>query len=191
TWTLAGAGFTYNDAGAGGSLTFAGFAPLQGGSGKDTFNVSTAIGAIDLRGGAGDDTFTFSGSGSSTGTIDGQGNNDTITGNDAGDPFHITGANAGSIDTILANGFTNVENLVGGTGNDSFVFTTGGSLNGTINGDGGTDTITGDNAGDTFHVTSSDSGSIDTLLGSFIGVENLVGGTGGDGFVFATRGSPS
>src|SRR5262249_57248806 len=83
-----------------------------------------------LTGGTGADSFTFGASGSLSGTIDGGAGTDTIVGNDAGDAFSITGANARSIATLLPAGFTNVESLTGGTAADSFTFRASGSLTG-------------------------------------------------------------
>jgi acrosin len=140
----------------------------------------------NLVGGTGDDSFTFVTGGSLAGTINGGAGTNTVTGDNAGDAFSITGSNAGSIATLLSAGFVNIGNLAGGTGNDSFAFVTGGSLAGTINGGGGTNTVTGDNAGDTFAITGANAGSIATLLpAGFVNIENLVGGTGNDSFVFA------
>src|SRR5262249_61216703 len=73
SWTL-GATQTYTDGGAGGSLTISGFGTLQGGSAKDTFNV-TAANSADLRAEARDEAYT---SGAPlTGSEDGQGDSHT------------------------------------------------------------------------------------------------------------------
>ena len=50
----------------------------------------------------------------------------------------MTGANAGSLSNIT---FSAVENLTGGTGNDTFKFSAGKSVTGRIDGGGGTDTL--------------------------------------------------
>jgi hypothetical protein len=211
---------TVNLGGAGDTLTLApmdvGFAPgavsVNGGAGSDTivgddtgrtFTITGAntgtIGWVvpvaftsveNLVAGSGDDTFQFAAGGSLTGTVNGGGGTNSVTGDDVGDAFAITGANAGSINTLLPGGFSNIQNLVGGTGNDSFTFVTGGTLSGTIDGGAGTDTVTGDNAGDAFAITGANAGTISTLLSAgFSNVENLVGGTGNDSFTFVTGGS--
>ena len=64
----------------------------------------------------------------------------------------MTGANAGTIGTLLPAGFTGVENLQGGSAADTFAFGTSGSLTGTIAGGAGADTLVGNDAGLTFTV---------------------------------------
>ena len=49
----------------------------------------------------------------------------------------MTGANAGTVATILPAGFVRVENLRGGTAADTFTFGASGSLTGTIAGGSG------------------------------------------------------
>src|SRR5262249_15914845 len=75
---------------------------------------SRFVNVQNLTGGTGADTFTFSGAGLLTGKIDGGLGNNTIVGNNAGDHFNITGANAGNIDAILSSGFKRIQNLTGG-----------------------------------------------------------------------------
>src|SRR5262249_61801175 len=79
---------------------------------------------------------------------------------------------------LLPAGFTNVQNLVGGSGNDAFTFVTGGSLTGTINGGGGTNTLTGDNAGDGFSLTCATASNLSRLPPSaFTNIPNPAGAT--------------
>src|SRR5439155_5746552 len=75
TWSLGGS-FTYND-GLAGNLTFSGYKTLQGGTNTDTFNVTVAI-TQNLLGGDGNDAFSFTGSGASSATVDGQAGSDTL-----------------------------------------------------------------------------------------------------------------
>jgi hypothetical protein len=167
-------------------------------TGGDAGSIGTILAAGfvnvgNLTGGTGGDTFTFGASGTLSGNIVGGLGNDTIVGNDAGHTYTVNAANGGTISDILVGTFSGVENLTGGTGADSFLFVTGGTLSGTI--DGGTgaglNTLTGDNAGDTFNVTGANSGNIAGVLGAFVNVQNLVGGTSDDSFVFGTGGSLS
>ncbi len=178
-----------------------------------------------LVGGAGTNLFAFGPSGVLSGTITGGPGGDTIQGNDAGDVFRITGTNAGSIDGILTAGFTGVENLTGGAGNDDFIFSNGQGVTGAVNGGGGTDTLdysayttpvfvnlgsgattgvgsiasienvvggsattntlTGDDGGDTFDVTGANSGDVNGPAAfTFSSFQYLVGGSGDDSFVF-------
>src|SRR5262249_8955672 len=143
-----------------------------------------------LAGGTGADTFTFGASGSRAGALHGGGGSDTLGGNNANNAFSITGAHPGSVATLLPGRVSHGEKLPGGTGSDSFTFGASGSLAGTIDGDGGTDTITGNNTGNAFSITGANAGSIATLLpGGFSNVENLTGGTGSDSFTFGASGS--
>src|SRR5262249_6354586 len=134
-------------------------------------NTLTFSNVENLAGGTGADSFTFGASGSLGGTIDGGGGSDTITGNDAGNAFAITGANARSITTLVAAGFSNVENLAGGTGADSFAFTGSGSVSGAIDGDGGSDTLDFSAVGSQAVVLTAE-GATD----GFNGTDGLIGG---------------
>ena len=88
------------------------------------------------------DQFTLTGAGSLSGSIDGL--------DGAGDPDTLTGSTGYVVDTTdggtalgIAMGFSNIENLVGTNGADSFGIDDGGLLNGTIRDNGGgSDTLT-------------------------------------------------
>ncbi|MGA9856034.1 MAG: hypothetical protein WBR29_12235, partial [Gammaproteobacteria bacterium] len=106
-----------------------------------------------------------------------------LTGNNAGDNFNITGVNAGNI-TGLVTGFTNIQNLTGGTGDDSFTFVAGGSVGGNLTGGGGTDTLDYSGlAGPVNVVLTSVSGGLGTgtgslIAGNFSGMSILKGSAG-------------
>ncbi|MGB9430193.1 MAG: hypothetical protein WCC11_10040, partial [Gammaproteobacteria bacterium] len=126
--------------------------------------------------------------------IDGGAGTNTLTGDNNGDTFNITGGNSGNVSSgagPLVSSFSNIQNLTGGSGNDSFVLA-GGSIV-SIDGGGGNNTLTGDNNGDTFAITGNNSGNVSssagTLVGAFSNIENLTGGTGNDTFAFASGGS--
>jgi Ca2+-binding RTX toxin-like protein len=72
-------------------------------------------------------------------TYAGGGGSDTLQGPDGANTWQITAANAGTLDQIVS--FSAVQNLAGGAGGDTFKFQTGGSLAGTLNGGGGTNTL--------------------------------------------------
>jgi hypothetical protein len=197
-------GFTF---GTGGSLA----GSIDGGGGTNTitgdnsvrtFTITGAnsgtIGTIlgssfsniqNLTGGTANDTFQFNDGGSLTGAINAGNGSDTLIADNAGRTFTLTGGNSGTLSGILGNGFSLMNILVGGTGNDTFQFNTGGSLTnvGNIDGGGGNDTIIGDNTGRTFTVTGTNAGTVSTILGgTFSNVENLTGGSAGDQFTFTT-----
>ncbi|NIQ03521.1 MAG: LEPR-XLL domain-containing protein, partial [Nitrospinaceae bacterium] len=148
SWNLTGA-----DAGTVGAVTFSGIETLAGGSGTDTLvgtdsaNTWTltgtdegTVGAVaftgieNLTGGAGDDTFQLTGSGGLTGTLAGGAGTDTLVGADTDNTWEITGANAGNLNGLL---FSDMENLTGGAGADTFKFIGTGSISGIIDGGGG------------------------------------------------------
>jgi hypothetical protein len=209
TGGTAGDTFTFVAAG-GGSLT----GTINGGNGTDTLNGDDAgrtftvtaanggtVGTIlpagftsveNLNGGTGNDQFTFVTPGTLAGTVNGGGGTNSLTGDNGNRTYTITAANGGTIGTLLPAGFSNIENLTGGTANDQFTFTTGGTLAGSIDGGAGTDTVIGDNAVRTFTITAPNAGNISNVLtAGFVGIENLTGGTQNDTFQFATGGTLS
>ena len=60
----------------------------------------------------------------------------------------LTAFSKGTLNATLS--FNKMENLTGGSGNDTFAFQPGGSLCGTIDGGTGIDTITGPDSGGTW-----------------------------------------
>ena len=127
---------------------------LTGGDGDDTFNVTDGValtGTIDGGDHGAGDTLSFALSTSSIAfpvglvtnveTINGSGTgDDTVLGTDGDDVFEIDGADSGTVNGAMFNGFANLD---GGLGNDSFQFTANApaSLSGSIEGGGGTDTL--------------------------------------------------
>jgi hypothetical protein len=63
----------------------------------------------------------------------------TLQGPNTANTWQVTGANAGTLDGTVA--FSGVQNLTGGSAGNTFQFHTGGSLSGTLNGGGGTNTL--------------------------------------------------
>jgi hypothetical protein len=111
---------------------------IVGGSGANIFIVvSLPSQAIALNTGAGDDTVILE-TASSGLVVDGQGGNNTLIGPDLAEGWSITGANAGGTGRV---GFTNIQNLTGGSGADTFTFGDGTGVTGVINGGGGTNTL--------------------------------------------------
>jgi hypothetical protein len=124
---------------------------INGTSGADSFTVDpsdvvlnglaytadSSISGWKLAGLAGDDTFTFNGTGKAT--IDGGIGNNTIQGPNVTTvtTWQIKGPNSGVVGT---SGFANIENLVGGSGNDIFKFSGTGTVT-SINGGGGLNSL--------------------------------------------------
>src|SRR5205085_7951860 len=89
--------------------------------------------------------------------------------------WSLTGPNAGQVDGFSFSGF---ENLQGGSGADTFQFSNGGSIGGTIRG-GGTDTLdyfayVGDIVVDLLL------GSATGVAGGVAGIANVTGSVGND-----------
>jgi hypothetical protein len=165
-------------------------------NGTDAGSISTIlkggfVNVQDLTGGtSGADTFTFTGAGLLTGVINGglagAAGNNTIVGNNFGDDFVLNGndpnnpggPNAGFIKHINLQGFINIQNLTGGTGNDTFTFQTNdgvdNSLTGNINGGLGRNTL--DYSQFNLPVTTNlQTGTTTNVGGTFTLIENLVG----------------
>ncbi len=121
------------------------------------------------------------------GSIDGQAGTDSIWAGSVGLNFQLTGADSGTIDGVTS--FTSVENLHGGSADDSFLIQ-GGTLSGSVTGGSGSDTLVADNLPNNFQITGANSG---TLVGAtlFSEIENLTGGNQPDCFVFNPGGTIS
>jgi len=126
--------------------------------------------------------------------IDGGAGEDTLIGRNGGRTLRITGTNEGTIagGDVAFGADTGVENVEGGSGDDTFRFTDSGVLTGStgVAGHGGSDTLEGSASGDTFEVTATDAGTLDTGAGTtdFETVENAAGRGGDDTFSFTDTG---
>ncbi|NOZ19571.1 MAG: calcium-binding protein [Planctomycetes bacterium] len=147
------------------------------GADAGTLNGSYSFSNVgNLTGGNNTDGFTLSG-GTLSGAIDGGAGNDTLTGDNVANTWTITGADQGTA-TGVTGGFSNVENLTGGTNDDAFTFNAGGSLTGLI--DGGAD-VTGDSvnysalASPITVTVGTDVVNVETLTGPGAAGDTLVG----------------
>jgi hypothetical protein len=100
---------------------------ISGNGGNDT-----------LAGGDGNDTFILASNQGATTTIDGGNGTDIIQGANVANTWTVSGAGSGNVNGIV---FSNVENLTGGTANDTFKFSGSGSIGGAIDGGLGTNTL--------------------------------------------------
>jgi filamentous hemagglutinin family protein len=171
------------------TTTFRNFATLKGQGGNDNFNFNSGNFTGTVEGNNDNDTFSFNGgtiSNPATGDaiVGGSGDNNTVQGQDlAADTFVITGNNQGTANGVR---FSQIQRLEGRGGSDSFSLAPGTTLTQTIvadgGGGGGTDSITGTDAPETFGlgnlaIPGLQLVSIETLNGG--GGEDTLQGTGG------------
>ena len=136
------------------TIAYAGIESLNvnTGNGTNTVNVQSTAATTTVNSGMGDDNFTIqgthpsslninSGSGADvihlglndgTVSLNGETSLDMLIGPDSMHTWHITGSDTGDIDGVV--NFTNIENLTGGANDDTFVFSDGAGVSGTIDG---------------------------------------------------------
>jgi hypothetical protein len=159
---------------------------IDGGSGGNAFTVlALPTQTVDLNTGGGNDTVRLQKTSGSL-VVNGQGGTNTLVGPNVAETWNITGFDAGSVGNVT---FSNVQNVSGGTANDTFVMGTSGWLLGSINGGGGTDSLVGPNIGTNWYVTGANSGAIAST--HFTGIADLTGGSGGDTFQFSSHAAVS
>jgi hypothetical protein len=188
-WTISGA-----DSGVVNAITYVSFENLVGSPDADTFTFLPA-GSVsgNLDGGGGADTLDYhnlagpiavnlqthkapliGGTFANITGLVGSAGGDSLTGPDGGATWTLTGANAGSVAGV---GFTSFENLVGGDGDDTFVFAPGGGVSGNVNGGGGNNTLD-------YHLLSTPvtiglgTNTATGIGGTFTNVNGFVGGSG-------------
>ncbi|QVL55681.1 MAG: filamentous hemagglutinin N-terminal domain-containing protein [Simkaniaceae bacterium] len=146
----------------------------------------TQVGSLS---GGGDDIFVFDGAYSLSGSINGNTGNNQITGPNTNTSWTITGIGAGSLlpDTLSQGiSFSNIESIVGGTGNDTITIAVNGKLSGGVNGGGGTNQVIGPNATTTWTVTADNAGMVSSggLTTPLNNTQSFTGGNQADTFVF-------
>jgi len=120
---------------------------------------------------------TVNGTGSSTFTLD-SGSAQTWT---------LTGTNSGTVDSSGITGsatFSNIQNIAGNNEDNNFVLA-GGSLTGNIDAGSGTTTITGGSGALVWNITGTNTVSVTGIGGTISNIRNLMGGSGGNTFIFA------
>jgi Ca2+-binding RTX toxin-like protein len=143
----------------------------------------TGAEALAAFAGTGDDRFALNGAPGFGVTLDGGGGSDTVTAPNQANTFRVTGTNAGTLDFATDLRFSAVENLEGNIHSDTFEFAssintlTTPRLDGTINGQGGIDTIDYRNHFSQFGfgVEVNLSAETATLTGGVSRVENVEG----------------
>ena len=141
---------------------------------------ASSVTKLTIASGKGNDTITVLGVDAQfTGqlVLDGGDDNDTLAGRASGSTWTLDGTDSGTLDGAT---FSAIENLAGGAGDDSFTLVDPSKLDGTLDGGGGNDTLTGPDVDTTWEISGADEGA--TLTVHFTGIENLVGGSAADAF---------
>jgi hypothetical protein len=141
-----------------------------------TVNGTSFTSVENLSGAGAGDTFTMNAGVS--GTVDGGLGSDEIIGSGAADSFVVSSTNAG---TVNGTSFTDVENLSGLAGDDTFAMNA--DVSGLVDGGDDDDEIIGAATANTFVVNSPDAGTVNGT--SFNNVENLTGGANADDFTLS------
>ncbi|MBE9128263.1 filamentous hemagglutinin N-terminal domain-containing protein, partial [Coleofasciculus sp. LEGE 07081] len=151
TWEITG-----TNTGTVNSFSFQNFGKLVGGNLEDTFTLINGGSVTNINGGAG---------------------NNTLTGDNGVNDWNLTGNDAGDINSTTT--FSQISNLIGGTANDSFIFNDGITISGTINGQGGTDTL------DYSNYTTDPMVNLGALGG--VSIEQVVGSTNAQSTLIGTN----
>lgn len=169
TWTI-----TADNTGTVGTINFSSFENLIGGTSTNAF---TFNGAFQISGTTG---------------IDGNGGTNTVTGPNVTNAWIVTADDAGSINPTGSSGatlLTDIQNFTGGIGIDTFTFNWAFQVTGAIDGNGGTNSITGPNVNNAWAITSTDAGTInptgETGATNFTDIQNLTGGSANDTFILS------
>jgi hypothetical protein len=90
------------------------------------------MGDVTLEGGPDVEFYSVTAVGNTPVKIVGQGSDNTLSGPNQVNQWAITGADAGTLDGTIS--FSDIQNLSGGTANDTFTYSTTGTLTGSIGG---------------------------------------------------------
>ncbi len=146
----------------------------------------------NLTGSTGTNNFVLTNAGNIGGSITGGSGSNTLTVATANADWTVSGANTGSIAGVVG-GFSNIQNLTGGTGTNTFNFTGNSSVSGLINGGNTTQTnvvnYNGYNGAITLALAVPTSGNelntgtvnnnASSQIGSFTQVQEVVGTANG------------
>ena len=154
---------------------------IDGAGGVNTLDYSAQVAgvAVDLNAGTATGLSDFS----NVNKVQGGSGADTLRGLDASNVWTVSSLNAG---TVGGTEFSDIENLEGGSVEDTFVVELGGGLTGTLSGGLGLDELIGADKLNTWTVDAGDSGTLNAL--PFEQIESLVGGSDEDEFLFALAG---
>jgi hypothetical protein len=149
------------------------------GSAGNTFNITGTPAPTSVDSGIGNDQVNVQGSANPL-SINGDFGNNTLVGANVPNTWSITGANSGTVGAVK---FSNFQNLVGGSAGNTFQFHTGGSLDGTLNGGGGVNTLdySGYTGGITVDLPLHLAGLVHQMAAnSVFSIQNVTGSQGND-----------
>ena len=151
---------------------------------KLSISFNDNVQTVQLKAGTVGDNIDVSAPRTGTGqyVVDGGGGLDTLTGPNQDNSFGVTGANVGILDGSV--NFSNVESLVGSAKDDHIFFTLNGSLDGFVNGGGGTFDTLDYSFTSTAVTVNLATGAASRVGGGSLGrvtnIENVYGGSGSD-----------
>ena len=133
----------------------------------------TGVSSILINGGIGNDTYGLTDTPSANVEVNDFGGGNTLSGPNVANAWLISATNAVSIGSLIA---FNMGSLVGGSDVDTFIFTDGATLTGSLDGQGGLNTI--DQSAYTSPILADYStGTITGVGATFANIGALVGGT--------------
>lgn len=150
----------------------------------------SGVKAFDLNAGTLADTVQFTALAAGTAyNIDGGGDTNGLTAANKANAWAITGGNSGTVNTVSEITFSNIQNLAGGSGADTFTFSAAVEVDGTIYGGAGTDTLNYGAYATSLNITvNAVNGGTRHNSSVFSNVENITGGTKNDVFLFVDAG---
>jgi len=172
---------------------------LSNASGTITYHEINSIIAGD-----GDDVFKFlDNSVSFSSILDGQGGSNTLIGHNLTNTWKITDNNEGALSNsaVKTSGinyleFANIQSIIGGSEDDTFVLSSNGDIN-SIAGGEGNNSLEAHNKVNTWEISGKEEGTLDNnILASqgntrlaFTSIQKLIGGTDSDNFSLGANGS--
>jgi hypothetical protein len=178
-------------------ISFTGFQNLNGGAFADAFVFEDGVGVDgNIDGGGGSNTLAYETQNTTPDTVNLQthtatgvggtfvniqnflGGNavNTFVGPNADTTWNITSSNTGNLPGDIT--FLAFQNLTGGAGADTFVFSDGAGVSGTIDGGGGTNSLNYAAYSTTVFVDLQ-TNTATAVGGSVLNIQNVIGGTGG------------
>jgi len=143
--------------------------------------ITYAMVEVMVNGGQGGNVFEVASTGAATPvTVAGGAGTNTLVGPDAANNWHVSGANAGTLNGTLVSGlltFTQIQNLSGGSDTDLFTFVDGQGITGNLDGGGGTNTLDY-SAYTTNVIVDLQTDSATGVGGSIANIQNVNGGNG-------------